>query len=126
MAVKRIFLCILELMKCIGIALVSALVLELIFACILKWSGLSSSCITPVNQVIKVISIFLGCFFGLDGELGIVKGLIEGLLSTLLFKFVFSFLAGSFSWDLFFLLELLFGTIVGGICGVLSVNLRRK
>lgn len=126
MSVKRVFQFVLELMKCMGIALVASLALELLFALILKWTYLSAAVITPVNQVIKVIALFLGCFFGLNGEMGIVKGLIVGFLSTLLFKFVFSFLAGNFSFDLFFLLELLFGTIVGAICGVLSVNLRRK
>lgn len=126
MSIKTLCSFLLDVLKSVGIALVSSLALELVFALVLKWTVLPTSIILPVNQVVKVIAIFLGCFFGLNGEMGIQKGLIVGLLSTILCKLVFSFLAGNLAFGWIFLLELLFGLIVGGICGILSVNLRKK
>ncbi|MBO4989199.1 MAG: DUF3792 family protein [Clostridia bacterium] len=122
---RRITGVVLDVLKCVGIALVTSLALELLFALLIKVFSLPNSVISPVNQCIKVISVFLGCFFGFSPEMGIIKGGIGGALSIVLTKLVFSFLAGSITWSLWFLAELLFGIVVGVLCGIITVNVKK-
>ena len=122
---RRITGVLLDVLKCVGIALVVSLALELFFALLIKVFSLPGSVISPVNQCIKVVSIFSGSFFGFSPEMGIVKGAIGGALSIVLTKLVFSFLAGSLSWSLWFLAELAFGIVVGVLCGIVAVNVKK-
>ena len=110
------------------IALSFSLVGILIFAFILKFTNISESVITPVNQVIKGVSIFLGVFIALKKQKG--NGLVSGLLIGLGFKIVaflvFSALSRHISFDLSLLYDMLFGTIIGGICGIICVNIKKS
>ena len=109
------------------IALCVSLVLVLIFAFILKFTNISDSVINPINQVIKGISIFLGVFIGLKKckELGLVSGLLIGFIYTLLAFLVFSLLSGSFVFDITLLTDSVFGAVIGAICGIISVNIKK-
>lgn len=110
------------------IALCVSLVLVLIFAFILKFTNISDSVINPINQVIKGISIFLGVFIGLKKckELGLVSGLLIGFIYTLLAFLVFSLLSGSFVFDITLLTDSVFGAVIGAICGIISVNIKKS
>ena len=103
------------------IALCISLVLVLIFAFLLKFTNISDSAISPINQVIKGISIFFGVFIGLkkSKELGLVSGLLIGFIYTFLAFFVFSILSGSFSFDVTLLTDIVFGDVIGAICGII-------
>ena len=46
------------------IALCVSLILVLIFAFLLKFTNIPDTIISPVNQIIKGVSIFLGVFIG--------------------------------------------------------------
>lgn len=109
-------------------ALCISLVLILIFAFLLKFTSIPDSAITPINQVIKGVSIFLGVFWGLKKtkEFGLVSGLLIGLTYTLLAFVVFSLLAGSFTISLTLLTDMIFGGVIGGICGIICVNIKKK
>ena len=100
----------------------------LCFAFLLKFTNISEKLITPVNEVIKGISIFLGVFWGFKREkkYGLLGGLLIGVLFTFLAFFSFSILDGSFNFDLTFLYDLIFGGILGAICGVICVNLKKS
>lgn len=109
------------------LALFLALLLVLIFAFLLKWTSIPESIITPVNEVIKGVSIFLGVFLGLKNqkEKGLVLGAMIGLLFTMLAFVIFSVLSCGFVFDKSLLFDTVFGCIIGGICGIICVNLKR-
>ncbi len=109
-------------------ALCVSLVGILIFAFILKFTNISDSVINPVNQVIKGASIFLGVFIGLkkEKEMGLVSGLLIGILFTMIAFTVFSVLDGRFVFDRTLLNDMLFGGIMGAICGIICVNIKKS
>lgn len=110
------------------IALCVSLIGILIFAFCLKFTSLSDKLILPINQVIKGLSIFLGVFFGLKKrkEMGLVSGLLIGFIYTIVAFVVFSILNGAFSFDHTLLNDIIFGAIIGGICGIICVNLKKS
>ena len=83
------------------IALASSLLLILVLAFLLKFTSIPDNVISPINQVIKGVSVFLGVFIGLkkSKEMGLLSGLLIGIIYTLIAFFVFSLLAGSFIFD---------------------------
>ncbi len=109
-------------------ALCVSLIGILIFAFILKFTNISEAVITPVNQVIKGVSVFLGVFIALkkQREMGLVSGLLIGLLFTIVAFLVFSILSGRFVFDLAFLYDIIFGSIIGGICGIICINIKKS
>lgn len=82
------------------------------------------SAISPINQVIKGISILIGCFIGLkkSNEMGFISGLVIGIFYTALAFVTFSILDGQFVFSKTLLNDLLFGGIIGAICGIIAVN----
>lgn len=110
------------------IALCVSLIGILIFAFCLKFTSLSDKLILPINQVIKGLSIFLGVFFGLKKrkEMGLVSGLLIGFIYTIVAFVVFSILNGAFNFDHTLLNDIIFGAIIGGICGIICVNLKKS
>lgn len=119
---------ILSILKGSLIALSISLVGILFFAFIIKLFGLTDGWIKPINQIIKAVSILIGVFFALkkDKQKGLIKGLMIGLVYTLLAFVVFSILNGSFSIDKSLLTDVLFGAIMGAICGIIAVNLKGR
>ena len=110
------------------IALSVCLIGILIFAFVLRTFTISDSVIRPVNQVIKIISILFGVFLGLkkSSDMGLVSGLVIGLLFTIISFVSFSILDGNFDFGISLLNDCLFGSIIGGICGIIAVNFRKK
>lgn len=110
------------------VALCVSLVGILIFAFILKFANISDGAIRPINQIIKGISILIGVFVAMRklDKMGLVGGLLIGLLYTILAFVVFSILDGNFDFNLTFLNDLLFGGIMGAICGIIAVNVKKR
>ena len=91
----------------VSLAIIVCLAAVLIFALVIQFTGLPESVIMPVNQFIKVLAIFIGCFFSLRGSKGWLKGglvgLIAGGLTFLLFALLGGFPSGlRILWDLLF------------------------
>ena len=109
------------------ISLSISLVLILVFAFLLKFTNIPESVIYPVNQVIKGVSVFAGVFIGLkkSRQLGLASGLIIGFVYTILAFLIFSVLSGSFTLDLTFLTDIIFGGVIGAICGIICVNIKK-
>lgn len=109
-------------------ALCISLVLILAFAFLLKFTNIPESAITPINQVIKGVSIFFGVFIGLRKikELGLFSGLLIGFIYIMLAFVIFSILNGGFSFDLTLLTDIIFGAVIGGICGIICVNIKKS
>lgn len=118
---------VLSILKGSVYALCISLVSVLVFAFCLKFTPLSESLITPINQVIKGVSIFLGVLLGLkkQKEMGLASGLLIGLVYTIVAFFAFSALNHSFVFDRTLVNDIIFGTIIGGICGIICVNLKK-
>lgn len=109
------------------IALCFTLVGILIFAFILKFTNIPESVILPVNQVIKGVSVFMGVFIGLkkSKEMGLLSGLLIGLIYTFVAFLTFSILDGDFAFDKRLLNDVLFGSVMGAICGIICVNIKK-
>ena len=105
-----------------------SLILVLVFAFLLKFTNIPESTIMPVNQVIKGLSIFIGVFVGLkkNKELGLLNGLLIGLFYTIIAFLIFACLGGVFKLDITFLTDILFGGVMGAICGIICVNLKKS
>ena len=121
----NLFLCVL---KGVVVGLCTALVGILIFAFVLRFTSISDKIIAPVNQVIKGISIFFGVFIGMKKHksMGLLSGLLIGLFFTIFAFLVFSILDGAFVFDRTFLNDIVFGSVIGAICGIICVNLKKN
>lgn len=99
-----------------------------IFAFILRFCDISDNAIKPINQIIKILSILLGTFFAMKGskEMGLITGFSIGIVYTILSFVIFSILNGGFVFNSSLINDLIFGGIAGGICGIVSVNFRKK
>ncbi len=117
----------LAILKGVVVGLCVALIGILVFAFILRFTSIPDSVISPVNQVIKGVSIFLGVFFGMKKHknMGLISGLLIGVLFTIFAFLVFSILDGAFVFDKTFLSDILFGGVLGAICGIICVNLKK-
>ncbi len=118
----------LSILKGSLVAVCFSLIGILVFAFILKFTNISDSVINPVNQVIKGASVFLGVFIGLkkQKEMGLVSGLLIGLVYTIVAFLVFSILDGCFVFDRTLLNDILFGGLMGSICGIICVNIKKS
>ena len=118
----------LNILKGSLVALSVSLVGILIFAFFIKYVAVPTEAIKPVNQVIKGISLLVGTLVALKkvNQMGLINGLLIGLCYTVIAFLVFSILDGNFEFNKTLVNDLLFGGIIGGICGVIAVNLKRK
>ena len=113
-----------DTLRSVLVAIISALAFVLIFALILRWASLPGTVITPVNYVIKFLSLLLGIMIGFKHRKnGILKGAIVGLTFMLLSWLIFTAMDGFKSVN-FRPLDLVFLTLGGGIIGVIKVNLK--
>ena len=111
--------------KGVGISVIAMLIGVLVFALIIKIASLSPSVIKPVNQFIKAIALFLGCFFSISGSKGYLKGAVSGLVSVILIYLIFALIGGENLFGLNFFIDLAFGLIVRAISGIISVNIKK-
>ncbi len=115
-----------QALKGIFTALIVALVGVLIFAGVLKLANLNNGVIKAVNQFIKVLAVFLGCYFSVRESKGLVKGLIVGIFSAVLIFLAFALICGNLSFGVGFFIDLIFMAIIGAISGIISVNIKNK
>lgn len=108
------------------IGLIVSLVLVLVLTFILRIIPLSEDVIGPINQVIKGISIVVGTILALRKckEMGLISGILIGFIYTILSFLVFSLLVGQFEFSKTIINDLAFASIIGGISGIIAVNLK--
>ena len=111
--------------KGVFFSLAISILSSILFACVLRATGLSSKWIYPVNQVVKGISVAVGTLLSVRGEKGWLKGGGIGLAFTALSYLAFSAIGGDFSLSWLILIELAVALGAGGLSGALAVNLRR-
>ena len=111
-----------NLVKAVLISLIFSCVSILIFALVLYLFSIPNEAVKPVNCLIKVLAVFIGCFFSIKGEKGLTKGLIYGGIITVTAFLFFSLLGGEFTFGISFLWEVLLGLTVGAVAGIVTVN----
>lgn len=113
----------LSVLKGAVVALCSALAGLLILAFIVTIADLPTSAVKAVNQFIKVIAIFCGCFFSVK-EKGALKGAGIGLLFTTTIYLIFAIINASDLSAKAFWGDMAFGLVVGVISGIIAANVR--
>lgn len=105
-----------------------SLIAILLFAVIIRFTNLSDSFIMPINQVIKIFSILIGCLMAtkLNPQKGLKMGFFIGLIYSVLAYLIFSILSTSFSFSMTTIIDLVFASLIGAICGVFAVNVANK
>ena len=107
-------------------SLIITLISVLILGIIIKFVEIPNNILMPINQVIKVVSLLLGCIFGIrTKEQGAFKGGITGVIYTLLSIFIFLILGTSLK-ESFNYIDIIFGTVIGIITGIIAVNTGKK
>lgn len=119
---------ILNLLKGTLVGVSTTLILILLFALLIRFFDISDSWIFPVNQVIKVISLFVGIIsmIKLDSKNAFLKGLLLAISYFLLSYIVFSILQGRLAFALTNLYDFLITALMGGIIGIIVVNIKRR
>jgi len=107
-------------------ALLTTLVFVLILALIVQLSGMGSTPIGIIMQIIKVISIFYGvaiCVRKIETR-GWIYGAILGIVYTPLAFFTFSILGADFNITTGLLADMLFAIVIGTVSAFLVKGLR--
>lgn len=116
-----------DVVKSVLIAVVTCLILVLIFAMIMKFAELPDGVIMPVNIMIKCISVVTGVLFGIKvSEHGAIKGLMTGVLFVLVTYLLFSVINSDFSINMMSLVDGIIMIIQGTITGVIVVNIKGR
>lgn len=104
-----------------------SLVLILLFAVIVRFFNVSDGWIFPINQVIKLISIFFGILVVLNSsrEKGFLKGIFLGIFYFVLSFVIFSILQGKFTFDIKNFYDFLLTTLMSGLLGIIIVNIKK-
>ena len=108
------------------LSVIVACVLILVFAFVLKFTLLGNNAIKVINQFIKSVAIFFGCFFCLREGFALIKGALLGGVFALIINILFALFGKT---DVNFgtlILDLLFCALIGGILGVTCVNLSKN
>lgn len=108
------------------IALIATGIGILVFSLVVYFCRLKSGVIRPVNQFIKIVSIFLGCIFSIKEKGGAIKGAIVGATYSIIMLLVFALLGKSGENFLYVIADVVFCTVIGAVSGILSVNVGEK
>ena len=116
-----------DVLKSALISLLLGAILILVFATVLNFVPIGDKLVTVINQIIKVLAIFAGCFFGIkEKKSGILKGLLAGLLYSIGTFLIFAIINKTFDFSWGVALDAGLGAAIGAICGIISVNLGKK
>ncbi len=100
----------------------------LLFALIIKETGLADGVIAPVNQVIKILGIIGASYFAIKGmaEKQWLTGGIAGLLFISLSYLVFSLIEGMFGSVALLFSDMLMGLLIGMVFAIIVANFGRS
>ena len=109
-----------QIVKGIAVSVFCTMAAILLFAVVLKIATVSHTAVKAVNQFIRCVALFLGCFFSFCGKNGLSKGVITGGLWAIIMFVIFTLFGNSYG----LLSDVIFGVIVGGISGIATVNFK--
>ena len=112
---------VLEVVKALIIAVILSLLLVLLAALAVKLFNIKTEVIPIINQVIKGVSILVGCLIAIKGKTNNwIKGIVIGILYIALSFVIFSLLDGEFKFGLSILNDVALGSVTGLISGILA------
>ena len=114
-----------SILKGTVIALITTIILFLIFSIILTYTNISESTIFPVIVVITGISILIGSFLGniKIRKNGLLNGGIVGLIYMFILYFVSSCFIGDFSLNINSVILIIAAILTGMLGGIIGVNM---
>ncbi len=115
-----------EVLKATLTTLIFSLVSVLVLALLMRMGFLSDGAVKIVNQFIKVLAIFVGCYASLRDEKGLFKGVVAGIFGILATFLIFALISGSIALGFSFVWDMIFGVLVGGLSGIVAVNLKKE
>ena len=108
-----------------GVSLLASVALVIAYAFLLRVLPMGTTVVTIVTQVLKGVALSVGVMTCVHGEKGWLKGGLTGLFFSMLGCLTFSSLGGGFSLSWLIVLELAMFVAVGGLMGVLAVNVKK-
>ncbi len=113
------------IIKGVLISVLITLIAVFIFGFVIKLATLSGGAIKVVNQFIKALSLLIGVFVSVRGSKGLLKGGIIGVLTFGIVYLIFALLTGAVKFDTSFLIDLIFGAVIGILSGIIAVNIKK-
>ena len=110
------------------VSIAVTLILILLFALLIRFINISDKFIFPVNQIIKIVSIFIGTIIlhKKNKSKGFLKGLLFGIIYFIICFVVFSILQGKFTFDMNNFYDMLLTSLMAGLIGIIVVNIGRR
>ncbi|NLC16914.1 MAG: TIGR04086 family membrane protein [Clostridiales bacterium] len=117
----------LEVLKGLTIALIISLILILAMALVITFVDVSDTVIAVINQIIKAVSLLVASIIAFkEKSNGWKKGLILGIIYIVAAFLIFSLMDGKFTFGWNILFDLIAGAVMGIICGIFAVNIKRR
>ena len=109
----------------VAISFISTMLLFLIFACMMANTSISENLINPSIIILSGISIFFGAGIASKKvqKKGIFVGASIGGIYIILMYIISSILSGNFSINMYSVMMILISILMGGLGGVLGVNM---
>lgn len=106
------------------ISMVFTVAVTLLFALVIKETGMKDNVIAIVNQVVKVGGIILASYFAVKGltEKQWLAGGMAGILYIVLSYFIFSLIEGMFGSVAVLFSNLLMGLLIGLVFAIIAAN----
>lgn len=103
------------------ISMIFTIAVILLFALIIKETGLKDGVIAPVNQIIKILGILAASYFAVKGlaEKQWLCGGITGIMYMLLSYLIFSLINGAFGNVALLFSDLLMGLLIGTVFAII-------
>jgi putative membrane protein (TIGR04086 family) len=119
---------IVNILKSSLIGVVVSILLVLLFAFVLKFIDLNSNAISLIDQIIKVISVFVAVLIlnRVNDENLLLKSILIGAVYSVITFIVFSILNGGFNLSFGIFTDIAFSALVGGISAILLNIIKKK
>lgn len=118
---------IVKIIKSSLVGVITSILLVLLFAFVLKFIDLNSGVIAVVDQIIKIISIFIAILvLSKNVDKLLIKGLLVGITCSVLTFIVFSILNGGINFSIAIFTDIAFSALVGGVGAILLNIIKRK
>ncbi len=113
-----------NIMKSVGISLLSTIVFLLIFSAMLAYTNISEQVIKTVVIVVLAISILIGSSIGNNKikKNGLINGAFIGFAYMIIIHLVSSILNSDFGLSLYSVIFIISGVVFGIVGGIIGIN----
>jgi len=114
-----------QVLKSVLAGIILTFIFAIVFSLIMTIFILPTDIIKPINQVFKIVCVFVGGVLFLRENKGLLKGAIYGALYSLCSSLLLFAVGGTFYFSFLYLLEALLCAVAGAITGVIAVNIKK-